>query len=253
MIIQNTLWIFTLWFHAKLSHSTQQHNTMSSEVRQRKNAPKKKQRTDNSIQCPPKTVKTAGFKFWEICTTRNIVLMLIILLITYYRIKSKPSMFSESDENERSTIPEMIRKRKVLPSTPVLNQYYHRQIITSSDTAQEYFDQAMVLSAGFNHDEAIRSLQYALTFDEQCVMCHWAIAYNYGMNINRVNDEKRLSISVKHANLAKQYSAKVQQDQVHQDLVDAMYVLHVIIYIKQCVHTRFVFVSECCDSHKEEL
>ena len=43
------------------------------------------------------------------------------------------------------------------------------------------------------------------------------------MNINRVNDEERLSISVKHANLAKKYSKTVKQDEVEQDLVDAMY------------------------------
>ena len=202
-----------------------------STVRQRKNVQKKSNVDTNSTQCPPTAVKTAGFKFWNLCNARNIIIALLILMISYYRFQNqrsiinKPSKRNEVNESEHDDnliISEMITKRKVLPSTPILNKLYHRDIITSSSKSQEYFDQAMILSAAFNHDEAIRSLKYALMFDEKCVMCHWGIAYNYGMNINRVNDEQRLSVSVKHANLAKKYSEEIKQDQVSQDLVDAM-------------------------------
>ena len=66
---------------------------------------------------------------------------------------------------QQMDIEEMVTNRKVLPFSPALQSLYHRDIGSSSETAQQYFDQAMVLSAAFNHDEAIRSLQFALMHD----------------------------------------------------------------------------------------
>jgi hypothetical protein len=61
---------------------------------------------------------------------------------------------------------------------------YHHPITTSSAEAQRYFDQGMVLSFGFNHAEAERSLRHAAALDDRCAMCWWGVAYVLGPNIN---------------------------------------------------------------------
>jgi tetratricopeptide (TPR) repeat protein len=61
---------------------------------------------------------------------------------------------------------------------------YHYAVTTSSPQAQQYFDQGMRLSYAFNHAEAIRAFEQAVSLDPQCAMCHWGIAYALGPNIN---------------------------------------------------------------------
>jgi tetratricopeptide (TPR) repeat protein len=61
---------------------------------------------------------------------------------------------------------------------------YHREITTTSQEAQEWFDQGMQLLYGFNHDEAIRSFQAATEADPTCAMAWWGIAYANGLDIN---------------------------------------------------------------------
>ena len=57
-------------------------------------------------------------------------------------------------------------------------------IQTSVPLAQRYFDQAMVLTFGFNHEAAIRSFEEAARLDPQCAMCRWGIGLALGPNIN---------------------------------------------------------------------
>ena len=64
----------------------------------------------------------------------------------------------------------------------------HHAITTASPEAQQYFDQGLRLTYGFNHAEAIRSFQAALTADPACAMCWWGIAFAYGPNINAPMD-----------------------------------------------------------------
>lgn len=93
-----------------------------------------------------------------------------------------------------------------------IEQYYHRKIITNNDISQQYFDQAIVLSFGFNHDEAIRSLLFATKIDPNCALCHWGIAYNLGSNINRhLKDETRLKLAIKHTQMAKSIVIKQEK------------------------------------------
>jgi tetratricopeptide (TPR) repeat protein len=55
---------------------------------------------------------------------------------------------------------------------------------TSSELAQRYFNQGLILAFGFNHAEAFRSLQAAAQLDPTCAMCYWGMAYVLGPNIN---------------------------------------------------------------------
>ncbi|MGE0702820.1 MAG: hypothetical protein AB7P22_02675, partial [Vicinamibacterales bacterium] len=72
------------------------------------------------------------------------------------------------------------------PAVPLYDNLgsYHHQITTSSDQAQQYFDQGLRLSYAFNHAEAIRSFQQAAELDPDCAMCYWGTAFALGPNIN---------------------------------------------------------------------
>ncbi len=61
---------------------------------------------------------------------------------------------------------------------------HQREVTTSSPLAQEYFNQGLVWTFAFNHDEAIRSYQQAATFDPSCAMAWWGIALCNGPHIN---------------------------------------------------------------------
>ncbi|MET0299285.1 MAG: tetratricopeptide repeat protein [Flavitalea sp.] len=58
------------------------------------------------------------------------------------------------------------------------------QISTSSIEAQQYFNQGMMLSYGFNHAEAARSFYEATRLDSSCAMAYWGYAYVLGPNYN---------------------------------------------------------------------
>lgn len=57
-------------------------------------------------------------------------------------------------------------------------------ITTNSSEAQEYFNQGLMLSYGFNHAEAARSFYESIRLDSSCAMCHWGYAYVLGPNYN---------------------------------------------------------------------
>ncbi|WP_293115433.1 hypothetical protein [Moorena sp. SIO4G3] len=61
---------------------------------------------------------------------------------------------------------------------------YHYPISTTSNLAQKYFDQGLILAYGFNHAEAARAFKEASRLDPNCAMCYWGLAYVLGPNIN---------------------------------------------------------------------
>ena len=136
-----------------------------AELRRRKNV--KKRRPKDNADCPPVAIKSNGASFWRTCSVTNVsIAVLVVLSLLYYRVKiyNAPAPL-QSTFVEQMDIEEMVKNRKVLPFSPAIQSLYHREIGSSSDVAQRYFDQSMVLSAAFNHDEAIRSLQFALVHD----------------------------------------------------------------------------------------
>ena len=77
------------------------------------------------------------------------------------------------------------------------------KISTANPAAQQWFNQGMRLTYGFNHAEAIRSFQAALAQDPTCAMCQWGIAYALGPNINAPMDEASGAAAWKAAQEAK--------------------------------------------------
>jgi len=59
---------------------------------------------------------------------------------------------------------------------------------TTSAAAQDYIDQAIMLTFGFNHAEAGRSFRQAQVMDPACAICFWGEALVLGPNINAPMD-----------------------------------------------------------------
>ena len=70
--------------------------------------------------------------------------------------------------------------------TPIYDNLgtYHMAITTASPVAQQYFDQGLRLTYGFNHDEAVKSFKEGIRADSTCAMCWWGVANALGPNIN---------------------------------------------------------------------
>lgn len=65
---------------------------------------------------------------------------------------------------------------------------HHYPVTTSSEQAQEYFDQGLRLYYAFNHAEAIRAFREAQRLDPSCAMCFWGESLAWGPNINMPMD-----------------------------------------------------------------
>jgi tetratricopeptide (TPR) repeat protein len=61
---------------------------------------------------------------------------------------------------------------------------YSVKITTDSPISQQFFDQGLMLTFGFNHAEAARSFREAARLDPECAMCYWGVAFALGPNIN---------------------------------------------------------------------
>src|SRR5690606_10407356 len=57
-------------------------------------------------------------------------------------------------------------------------------VSTTSELAQRYFNQGLVLAYAFNHAEAARSFYYASKLDPDCAMAWWGFAYVLGPKYN---------------------------------------------------------------------
>jgi len=69
------------------------------------------------------------------------------------------------------------------PMLDGLGEFSH-PITTSVEGVQRYFDQGMIMAAGFNHAESVRAFKAAQRLDPSCAMCYWGEALASGPNIN---------------------------------------------------------------------
>lgn len=65
---------------------------------------------------------------------------------------------------------------------------YEFKITTSNPEAQRWFNQALMLTFGFNHDAAERSYLKAAQLDPDCAMCWWGAALVLGPHVNATMD-----------------------------------------------------------------
>lgn len=86
------------------------------------------------------------------------------------------------------------------------------KISTADKEAQEYFNQGLMLSYGFNHAEAARSFFEAARIDSTCAMAWWGFAYvlgpNYNAGMEDDNYQRAYAASQKALNLCGNCTAK---------------------------------------------
>lgn len=81
-------------------------------------------------------------------------------------------------------------------------------ITTSSKLAQQFFNQGLNLSYGFNHAESARSFREAIRLDPECAMCHWGLAVVLGSNINAAMESSAVAEAYESAQKAVELSSK---------------------------------------------
>jgi len=101
----------------------------------------------------------------------------------------------------------------------------HHPITTTSELAQQYFDQGLRLVYAFNHEEAIRSFEAAARQDPQAAMAYWGIALALGPNINSEmgkQDERRAIEMVQKAR--RLATNAIPREQAYIEALTARYV-----------------------------
>ena len=120
---------------------------------------------------------------------------------------------------------------------------YSVPVTTNSELAQKYFNQGIIFTYGFNHEEAFRSFQEAARLDPDCAMAYWGMALVLGPNINMPMDSAVVTTAYESAQkaiskldnetqkekdwvmaLSKRYSKEKMEDRSSLDLAyaDAM-------------------------------
>jgi tetratricopeptide (TPR) repeat protein len=97
----------------------------------------------------------------------------------------------------------------------------HRAVTTSSEQAQRYFDQGLVLYFAFNHQEATRSFTAASELDPRCAMAYWGIAMCAGPNINNPVMDEAASNTAYEA-IQKAISQEEHASPLEHDLIRAL-------------------------------
>ncbi|HEY8256686.1 MAG TPA: hypothetical protein VIG08_03455 [Gemmatimonadales bacterium] len=85
---------------------------------------------------------------------------------------------------------------------------YHMAITAAAPEAQQYFDQGIRLTYGFNHDEAAASFREAIRADSTCAMCWWGLANALGPNINLPMDTAAVKPAYEAGRQAIAFAAK---------------------------------------------
>lgn len=93
-------------------------------------------------------------------------------------------------------------------------------ITTNSEMAQKYFNQGVILTYGFNHEEAFRSFEEVARLDTNCAMAYWGMAYVLGPNINLPMDAG--VVHTAYAAIQKAISLLDNETQREKDYIMAM-------------------------------
>ena len=101
----------------------------------------------------------------------------------------------------------------------------HHPITTTSELAQQYFDQGLRLVYAFNHEEAIRSFEAAAQQDPQAAMPYWGIALALGPNINSAMEKKDERRAIEMVQKARRLATNATpKEQAYIDALVARYV-----------------------------
>jgi tetratricopeptide (TPR) repeat protein len=96
----------------------------------------------------------------------------------------------------------------------------HHPVTTTSPLAQQYFDQGLALTYGFNHDEARRSFEQAARIDPAMAMAYWGIALVLGPNYNLPGDKERGKKA--HDAIGRAHALEANVTPKERDLIQAL-------------------------------
>lgn len=131
--------------------------------------------------------------------TQKIIYVLFILLIY-------SASFSQHKHEKNKT------GKSNVTLIPGLGNFHHK-VTTESKEAQKFFDQGLILTYGFNHEEAIRSFQKAAELDPDMAMAYWGIAFALGPNYNLPADNEQRKLAYD----AMQKAIKLSENVSRQD------------------------------------
>ncbi|GAA0558193.1 hypothetical protein GCM10009098_27690 [Rheinheimera aquimaris] len=141
-----------------------------------------------------------------------ITLLLVLAAVVYATslwlgLASHSSAVAATPSDNKSYLPE------IAPVGATLLEglgNYSLPVTSANAEVQRWFDQAMVLTYGFNHQAAERSFLKAVELDPQCAMCWWGAALVLGPHVNAGMDPannaaawQRLQAARSMAHLAK--------------------------------------------------
>ena len=93
-------------------------------------------------------------------------------------------------------------------------------VTTSSQEAQEFFNQGLTLIYAFNHDAAYWSFKKAAEIDPNMAMAYWGQALALGQNINMDIDKKRQQVAFEGIQTAKKLTADLSP--IEKDYIAAL-------------------------------
>lgn len=104
---------------------------------------------------------------------------------------------------------------------------FHRPVTTGSEDAQKWFDRGLIWTYAFNHEEAGKCFEKAISKDPGCAMAYWGLAYSLGPNYNKpwdIFDEQEMASSVNRTHLAatKAKANSATSLPVERALIDAL-------------------------------
>src|SRR5215213_6537188 len=127
-------------------------------------------------------------------------------IIAVIGVATWPASLAAQEHQHPPSLPTTTLPNTVTPLYNNLGSLHHA-ITSKSPRAQEYFDQGLRLTYGFNHEEAIKSFKEAIRQDSTCAMCYWGVAYALGPNINLPMDTSAARPAYKAVEKAMKYSA----------------------------------------------
>jgi tetratricopeptide (TPR) repeat protein len=93
-------------------------------------------------------------------------------------------------------------------------------IQSENPEVQRLFHRGVLLTYGFNHQEAHNVYMRAAAQDSNCAMCYWGAALVLGPNINKPMDPADVSSAYRLAQKALEHSGK--ENSLHQSLIQAL-------------------------------
>ncbi|MEM7127608.1 MAG: hypothetical protein AAF702_14845 [Chloroflexota bacterium] len=103
---------------------------------------------------------------------------------------------------------------------------YCREITTSSDQAQKWFNRGLIWCYAFHHTEAVRCFKKVIEFDPTCAMGYWGLAYAIGPYYNITWDKMpepllKMALSETFENSRKAHSLVEGTSPIERALIEA--------------------------------